>query len=168
MKDIQTIYENCIQMIEDLGIKPGVIKSVKVNTRAAKRWGCCKTVKTVYGTMYNIEISYQLLADNVDDKAAETTMLHEILHTCKYCQNHGAEWKRLAEKVNKAYGYDIKRCTSAEEKGIEVVKSEVKPKHKIVCTKCGAEIYRQRDSKLTMYPYNFTCGRCGGDLRKEY
>ena len=168
MKDVQAIYFNCRKMIEDLGIKPGIVKSVKVNTRAKRRWGCCKITKTGSTPTYTIEISYRLLLDEVDDKVTEDTMLHEILHTCKFCFNHGAEWKRLANKVNKAYGYDIKRCTSSEEKGIKEVKAEAKPKHKVVCTKCGAEVYRKKDSKLIKYPHMFCCAKCGGDFRKEY
>ncbi len=163
MKDVFAIYENCKGKLQNLGIETGEIKRVKVNTRAVSRWGRCKKVSY---DMYEIEISAVLLQDDVDDKGAETTMLHELLHSCEGCMNHGAKWKALANKVNAAYGYNIKRNTSSDEKGVKdnIVK---KAKHKIVCQKCGKEIYRMRASNLTKYPTLYSC-MCGGDFKVEY
>ena len=39
--------------------------------------------------------------DEIDDNATKTTIIHEILHSCEKCMNHGPEWKKLAELVNK-------------------------------------------------------------------
>lgn len=163
MKDIQMLYENCKSKLDHLGIKTGVVKCVKVNNRAA-RWGRCRRIVSASTYIYEIEISGRLLDDNVDDKAAETTMIHELLHTCNFCLNHGAEWKRLAEKVNKAYGYNIKRTTSAEEKGVE----DIRKKYAVVCEKCGTETTRMKMSNLIKHPEFYVCCRCGGNLKRLY
>ena len=165
MKNVHYIYETCKEMLDDLNIETGNIINIKVNTRAQKRWGRCKRVPTPYGISYEIEISSSLLSDDLDDEPAENTMIHELLHSVDGCMNHGAKWKSLADKVKKKYGYDIKRCTSAEEKGVD---TSVKAKHKIVCTKCGHVGYRMRESKVTKHPEWFACGVCGGNLKLEY
>ena len=161
MKDINKVYETCSKKLADIGIQHGNIKDVSINKRAKRRWGTCKRI----GNIYSIEISSILLDDDVSDEATETTMIHELLHSCKGCFNHGNEWKRLANKVNKAYGYNVKRVTTSDEKGI--APEVVGKKHKIVCQKCGLVAWRMRDSKLTRHPELFRC-RCGGNLVKEY
>lgn len=161
MKDLDMLYDNCKTKLDDINIQCGTIVGVTTNSRSKRRWGRCTHLST---GGFKIEISTQLLNDDVPDIAAETTMIHELLHTCKGCQNHGTEWKRLANKVNKAYGYNITRTTSAEEKGVS---QEVIMKHKIVCQSCGKEIYRMRESKLTKYTNLYMC-TCGGNLKKIY
>ena len=169
MKDVHMIYENCKQKLDDLSIRTGVIKCVKVNSRAKKRWGRCIRVNSIYyDNMFEIEISSRLLEDNVSDKATETTMLHELIHTCPGCMNHGAEWKRIANRVNRAYGYNIKRITSEEEKGVESIDVKRIAKHKFVCEKCGKEVYRQRESNFTKCYWKYCCATCNGNFRKEY
>lgn len=170
MKDLMLLYDNCLSKLEDLGIEIGVIQSVETNSRAKSRWGRCRRREAYSGTMYAIEISSELLKDEVSDKAAEETMLHELIHTCKGCFNHGPEWKRIAEKVNRAYGYNVKRVTSAEEKGIEVKRPDIKKiaKYKFVCMGCGQEIYRQRESNFTRNSNRYRCAICGGSFKQEY
>lgn len=163
MKDIQLIYETCKEKLDNLGIEIGTVKYVRINRRAKKRWGICRCINSVYGQMFGIEIAERLLQDDVDDKSTENTMLHELLHTCKGCQNHGAEWKRLANKVNKAYGYNIKRCASALDYGIDDGDYFRACKYKIICEKCGGVGYRQKKSNVIIHPERYVC-KCGGRL----
>ena len=166
MKDIQMIYENCKEKLNDIGIQTGEIKCVTINTRAIRRWGRCKRVFHYGREMYEIEISSRLLEDFVDDKATEDTMMHELLHSCEGCMNHGTKWKQLANKVNCQYGYNIKRTTSSEEKAVDDIRP-IKAKYKIICTKCGHVGYRMKACKLTKYPSHYLCS-CGGKLKVEY
>lgn len=89
-----------------------------------------------------------------------------MLHTCKDGMSHTGEWKRLADKVNRYYGYNIKRCTSAEEKGIKVEKKENNYKYVFKCTGCGQTIGRMRQSRFTQYYYAYRCGRCMGKFEQ--
>lgn len=168
MKNLYAVASECMYELETLGIKFGKIVNFEVNYRAKSRWGqCCKKRDGYY-----INISNRLLQDDVEDKALKDTIIHEILHTCEGCMNHGTTWKKHADKVNKAYGYNIKRCTSAKEKGFDMedlkAEKERNAKHKFVCEKCGQTILRQRESNFTKNYENYTCGRCGGKFEKLY
>ena len=166
MKDLGMAYVKCMKMVRDLGIEPGYIWKVRP-FKAKSKWGLCTSEG--FG-VYTISISTILLDDSVSDKALESTMIHEILHTVEGCQNHGSKWKKLANKVNEAYGYDIKRTTSPEEKGEEVAKlcSKIEFKHAIKCKKCGYEIFFQRECKSTKHPNWYTHIGCGGTFFREY
>lgn len=164
MRDLNKIAYECIDELNSIGIQHGKILRFEINTRAQKRWGQCR--KTPYG--FTINISYRLLGDDVDIMALKNTIMHEILHTCNGCLNHGSEWKRQADRVNRAYGYNIKRCTSAEEKGLEMVQTTKLIKHQFVCERCGQVIRRQKESNFTKNYQYYTCGICGGSFKKEF
>ena len=160
-KDLWVIATECMEELEAINIPLGKILSFEINYRATTRWGQCRRKPSGW---YTINISHRLLADDVDIKALKDTLFHELLHTCDGCMNHGARWKNYADKVNKAYGYNIKRCTSAEEKNIE--RTEKNIKHKFICKDCGQVITRQRDSKFTKHYDLYRCGKCGGKFEK--
>ena len=163
MKDLMKLANECMDELEAIGIEYGKIVEWKVNTRAKKRWGqCCKS-----NGEYKINISIELLKDDVSDKATKDTIMHEIIHTCKGCMNHGKEWKSIASLVNDCYGfYNIKTCTSAEEKGISREPRKIEYKYMFVCETCGQEIKRQKESKFTKRYKDYKCGRCHGNFIK--
>lgn len=141
MKNLYKLVDECRDELNAIGIYPPALISFSVNTRATKRWGQCKLS---YG-VYSINISSRLLEDGLPDMVAKNTIAHELLHTMPDCMNHGNEWQRYANKVNKAYsGYNIKRCTSAEEKGI----APIIGKWNLDCQDCGRHWDYQRKSKI--------------------
>lgn len=164
MRDLQNIAKECMNELDLIGIKYGNIKSFEINTRAKKRWGQCKAVCGGY----SINISIRLLNDNVPVESLKNTIIHELLHTCKGCMNHGEKWKLYANKVNRMYGYNIKRCTSSEEKGVEKVENKKEVKHKFICADCGQIICRVRESNFTKHYELYKCGRCGGEFKKVF
>ena len=144
MKDLYRFVNECREDIESLGIELGTIYKVSVNTRAKTRWGLCKGHKGAY----EISISSILLADGVDDMALKNTIAHELLHTIKGGNGHKGEWKRCAELMNRTYGYNIKRCTPADEKGVDTVSREKKIKYIIECSNCGYKYDYMRKTKV--------------------
>ena len=163
MKDLNAIYHECLADVHNLGILTGKINSVTVDTRAKKRWGL--TRKNPDGT-FDININVSLLYDTTDDWATKNTVAHEILHTVKGCFDHKALWQEYANRMNAAYGYNIKRCTSFAEKGLEPVgriRNE-EYKYTLTCTCCGGKHYYKRLSKAVQHPEWFRCGRCNGKL----
>lgn len=158
MRDINNVVKSCCEKLDVIGIKYGTIVSITINTRAKKRWGQCKKI----GNCFAIQVSSRLISEDVELVHLETTVIHEILHTCKGCMNHGNEWKTLAEKVNRAYGYNIKRTTSNEEKGIEPIPA----KYKFVCKDCGCVVTRMRESDFVKHYYNYRCAKCHGDFKR--
>ena len=166
MKSFETLRGDCLTEVKNVGITPGTIKSWSINTRARKRWGYCK--KELDGT-YTIQIAQQLLTDDrISEKACKETIIHEILHTCRGCMNHGEKWKAYAQLMNRTYGYNIKRITTGIEKGVEDYQPKrMTIKYVFTCGGCGAKIYRKRKSKFTRYYRNYICTRCGARAWKK-
>ena len=169
MKDLERLAAQCETELRDIGICCGTVRRWSVNTRAKSRWGQCRQVAE---GVFDINISERLLGDEVDEIAAKTTIVHELLHTVEGCLGHRGKWKLLAELVGKAYPqYQIKRTTSWEEKGIPQAGGktarDIQARYRITCTGCGARAYRQRAGRLVKRPEDFRCGKCGGRLVVE-
>ena len=160
MKDLKKLFNECMEEVKAIGIKPGEIIKLEINYRFKKTWGRCSYVDRKKKT-YMIEISDKLLQDEIDDNATKTTIIHEILHSCEKCMNHGPEWKKLAELVNKNYPqYNIKRTTSSSEKGIELNPDNFK--YVLECNGCKKLIGYHRMCKIIKYSDYFKCAKCGG------
>ena len=155
---LKKIERECETMAIEANIKIGIISNIKINSRAKKRWGLC--TKLANGT-FSIEISDQLLQDNVEKSALADTVMHEILHTVDGCMNHGKKWKECAETINKIYGMNIKRCTSAEEKRIDDVLDNYN--YIIACPKCGYQWKYMRLTKCVKYPNRFHHSGCSNE-----
>ena len=108
---------------------------------------------------YIIELSSKLY--DAPELSCRQTLAHELIHTCDGCMNHGELFKKYADKMNRKYGYNIRRTNSAEEMGVE--SSNENAKYIVVCKKCGNEIRRTRQSPLTKNPSRYRC-KCGGEL----
>lgn len=168
MRDLMSYAEKCMGILDDLGIEYGNIVDFKINTRARNRWGQCKVVPGGY----SININASLLDERNDEEGLTNTIMHELLHSCKGCMNHGENWKRLAAKIYQVYGINIKRTSTAEEKGVKEETRPPKPvksiKHKFVCEGCGQVIVRQRESEFTKHYDKYTCGRCHSHFKKIF
>ena len=148
LKELEQIASECKKDIEALGIELGTIVRYTINTRAKSRWGQCKGVSSK-GVLkgWEISISSVLMDDAVDIMALKNTVAHELLHTVGGTRGHTGLWKIYAERMNKTYGYNIKRCTSSEEKGIANDDAKV-PKYIIECENCGHEYKYYRKCKM--------------------
>lgn len=170
MKDLQKLFKECKEELDCIGIKYGCIESITINTRAKKRWGQCKiTLNSQYweNRIFSINISERLLHDDISDNSCKNTIMHEIIHTCEYCFNHGSEWKHIADIVNDCYSfYNIKRCTSSEEKGINEEIEKKESKYILRCTKCGKLFYKDRICNAVRYPEDYTHKLDGGQLER--
>ena len=155
MKNVWKVYDDCRKICLELNIPIADCIMVKVNSRAKKRWGLC-TLECQ--DEYIIEISDRLLNDNVTEEATFNTMIHELLHTCPNCMNHGKEWKKWANVVNMNTDYNIKRTTSCEEKGIE---KEVKlTKYTVTCSLCNRKWYYNRAGSVIQHISICKCPYC--------
>lgn len=169
MKNLNHHVEICKGKLDRAGIRYGVILSVTPNSRAKKRWGSVRPSKHPIDQSrggYEISINTRLLQDDVSDSALEETILHELIHTCPGCMNHGPNWQSVAAKVNRIYGYHISRTTSSKDKGIPDYDHELEYRYKyaLVCKKCGNETRYNRMSKTVRDYKNYRCGACGGEL----
>jgi len=174
MRDLHEVFWNCIGLMDEIGMDYGNITDINVNTRAKRRWGQCHATFVGWSSdgeakyNYSINISEILLDDRVPIESLQNTIIHEILHTCPGCYNHGAEWKRRAAKVKRELGYDIKRCTDADEKGISdsVKDTYEKPRYIVRCKNCGREVKHYRMCDIVKRPYMWRCGKCDGTFER--
>jgi len=173
-RNLNTIAKECMAELDKLNIRYGNVIRFEPNSRAKKRWGQCRRVPTGF----TININVDLLDVRNPIEALKTTIIHELLHTCEGCMNHGATWKSLAAKVNRAYGYNIKATSSASEKGVTYRREDVELKtytrtysvetykYAIKCESCGCVIKRKRMSNAIKYTNLYRCGLCGGKLKR--
>lgn len=159
MKDLKKLANECMTELDAIGIQYGNVISWEVNTRAKNRWGQCRYIG---GGRYSINITNRLLDDNLPDEAAKQTIIHELLHSVDGCMNHGTNWKRVADKVNRVYHYNIKRTTSYDEKGVE----PPKPKYIVACPCCGRTWEYVRMCDTVKRPQAYTCGVCHENLER--
>lgn len=166
---INDLMEEAAGELLRIGIKPARnISGICENRRAKKRLGCCKLEKNGLRRTFRIEIS-TVLAE-ASDKVLKQVILHELLHTCPGCFNHGEKWKKLAEQVNYAYGYCIQRLSTPEELGMAAMEREGQRlvyKYRIRCKKCGTASYRMRKSRVVEKPQKYRCAKCGGALEVD-
>lgn len=162
MRDLHEYAKRAEKILLDLHIPYTPLPiSYTVNSRA-RRWGQCAKENG----LYSINISKTLLDERNDEKGLLNTLLHELLHTCPGCMNHGKDWKWYAEIVRRETGIDIQRLSSPDMKGVEV---DLRPVHShekkyfIQCDKCGHIFQREKKSKVVQNVANYRC-RCGGDL----
>lgn len=72
--------------------------------------------------------------------------------------NHKSGWKIYAQRVNNVYGYNIKRISSAEDKGVRTIEKTRTINNKYICEGCGQVIFRERDRG---FEKRYNCGICG-------
>lgn len=181
-KRAERLLETCREILRIEGIPASEnIAGIKINDRIRSRFGSCRKERNAAGpekkagagtrpgkgtadsAVFHIEISGRMMLCR-EDKDIETVLLHELLHTCPRCMNHGAKWKGYAEKLNKKYGYNIRAAARYEDFGLEEPGSRESVKYHIVCTGCGLEMRRKRRCPLVENIGRYRCGKCGGKL----
>lgn len=163
MLNANELLQKGIEQVKSVGIIPGKINpNVVINSKAASRFGLCSRKKNGKYD-YEIQLNSILLEAGADEKAAMNTMIHEILHTCEGCMNHGPKWKSYAAIMNRKFGYNIDTCNSYEELGLK----EPKGKYTLKCTnkKCGKTYEKNRKSKSVTNPNLYKCGECGSSIK---
>lgn len=95
------------------------------------------------------------------------TLAHELIHTCKGCDNHDVLFIKYASMLNKAYGYNIKvNADRNDEKDSYIINAMTdSAKYQVQCQKCGTITSRNRVSRVIEHPEYFTC-KCGGNLKR--
>ena len=153
---LKVLFEQVLSQIDELGLPKGNIVDVRVNPRLYRCLGRCK--KTPKG--FEIEISENILL-NAPEHDVKRTIAHEIIHTFPKCQNHGDEFKKYANIINRRYNYGISRVNKVE----WLEGNDEAYKYILQCKKCGAKFYYHRLGPAVTRPSDFHC-KCGGDLKR--
>lgn len=168
MTNIEKMVDEALEIIKDCIGEDKLNKihrPITINSRAKSRWGCCKSGPGGY----TIEISNRLLSSKVPKDEVMNVIIHEILHSCKGGMSHKGMWKTYAASLNIKYPqYHITRTASAENFGLQEEQNIIKRQYAIKCTKCGTIHYSSKLSKSIRFPERYRCGRCGGNMVREF
>lgn len=160
--EMNRILQDCIKKVESVGetVLP-IHPKVNVNKKLRSTLGYCKC----YDKPVEIDVS-EITFELSPMSAIEDTIMHEVIHAVPDCDNHGEKWKTVADKINKKYGYNIKRTANLADMGIS---KDVFYKYLIICKNCGEIHYRQKKiNPKSIQIYGCTkCGKYGTLTQKE-
>ena len=163
-EELTALTNKLIKDIRGIGIPVSKnIEGIVINTRAKSRFGACKVKKSKLGKKsFIIEISEEVL--NCETKELSTIIVHELLHTCNGCFNHGKKWKLYCELVESKLGYKITRTQNYNELGLDKPEPKEEIKYVVKCKGCGQVFPRKRMCSLVKQPEKYRCGKCGDIL----
>ena len=169
MKNLEVMFDEALDIVKKcIGEKnvEFIERPLTISKRMKRTWGMC--ISDEDGTN-SIVVSQKILGDNVPNDSTMSVLIHEALHACKNCKNHGDVWKKYAEIINKRYPqYKITRVMAPSFFGLSYEPAEIERKYAIVCTKCGAIHYSSKMSKTIKYPSNYLCAKCNGEFKRLF
>lgn len=125
MKNLEEYVERSQALLDSLKI-PYRLAHVSYNGRITRKWGYCRKVDSNH---YEISIATVLGDDDSPDESLFSVLLHEYLHTCPGCFNHGKKWKKYAKYIKSSVGIKIKQSQTADSLGID-------SKYYVKCRRC--------------------------------
>ena len=138
-------------------------------SKATSWYGQCREYRGRRGASYQFQISISEHHLQSSERAIRNTLIHELLHTCPGCLNHGPKWKTYAAIVQNRFGYNITRSGGDKDKSspLEAARQSKREgyqvKYLLQCTKCGQQFPRYRKSNLVLHPEKYRC-KCGGKI----
>ena len=151
--DLNNLFKEVKEEVKDLVPYSNKIDdNIRISKRAFRFLGRC--TKNWLKDSYFITVSKPLLNTN-NIKLIKETLIHELIHTCKNCFNHGNNFKYFMYAVNNRTDYNITIGSNNKEYAEQVNKIKIsrKPKYKITCVKCGTVTYRNRLQKNVTYTH---------------
>lgn len=164
MKDLNALLEKSLAMCDAVGIPYGKITSIGINNRLSRCWGRCLTKDYKH---YWIEIQGKFAKDEFStDDAVIAVIIHEIIHTCDGCWNHGEKFLSYGRRITEKYGIKVSATDSAENLTINVIEWKNSKRYAATCAKCGYVSYKDRMCDLIRYPMMYTHKDCGGRFER--
>ena len=161
-------YAECKEQLAKLGYELQDNIPLVFNNRASRRFGQCSVTRNNYTgntRVTKIELSTKTFAYRTKEEIKNTVM-HECIHAIPQChyEGHKGNWLRIANEVNRAYGYKIKRCSDITDMEAYAEAVKQRTNYVVKCEKCGHEWHYQKMSKCVQHPERYTHTGCGGHL----
>ena len=164
---ITKIFNTVSKELIKIGV-PIPVKDIKkvgeLKTRSKRVRGVTYTFKRITYNNINIDktnyigINKKLIEDNFE---IEKTMVHELIHTIPGCNNHGPNFKRYAELINRHYPeYNVSTYYTPDSDETENIANIKKPKYVVTCENCGVKTYFYRKCKTLDILSRCTCKKC--------
>ena len=153
-----------------LPVSPDICPEIRFS-KATSWYGQCRQNYVYGGKRYKYVISISVYHAQSNERAIRNTLIHELIHTCPGCLNHGPKWKAYAQMVESRYGYSIRRSggdkdtDSAIQQARQAKRAGCRNRYLLVCTKCGQNFERFRKSNLVLHPEKYRC-KCGGKIKR--
>lgn len=138
--DLKKTYNEAVDILKQCNIPYGKVLSVQWMKSNAVNWGKCRRNPNSNEFMIWINPIFKKASDR---SGILQTMLHELIHTCPGCFNHGSQWKRYASIVNAATGLHVSRTTSAESLNLAEVRLQ-NAKYVLKCTNGHLIVYNRK------------------------
>lgn len=165
MKDLMYYVNYAYMILNECNIPYSNYITFNTPKQWKGKWGNCHRDYDYILRKYRYDITLNkiLLEETTSEDALMDTLLHEIIHTCDGAFKHTGNFKVYANKVNSKFGYHIKRCTSEEEKGLELPKPIYR--YTVECDNCHSQWHYQKRTKFINSVYkdggkNYKCA-CG-------
>jgi hypothetical protein len=164
---ITKIFNTVSKKLIKIGV-PIPVKDIKkvgeLKTRSKRVRGVTYTFKRIaynninIGKTNYIGINKKLIDEDFE---IEKTMAHELIHTIPGCSNHGPNFKRYAELINRHYPeYNVSTYYTPDSAEIENIANIKKPKYVVTCENCGVKTYFYRKCKTLDIISRCTCKKC--------
>lgn len=156
--DLNKLFKELKEEVKDLiPYSNKIDNNVRISKRAFRFMGRC--TKNWTKDSYFITVS-QLLLNTNNTKLIKETLIHELIHTCINCFNHGNNFKYFMHTINDRTNYNVVINSNNQEyaKQVENFRKNSKPKYKITCIKCGMITYRNRLDKNVRYVHTVDNG----------
>lgn len=160
MYNLEKLLSKALDICDKENIPYRNITEIKVNNRLSKSWGRCLTKNH---TDFWIEIKGKICDEKVtpNENGLLEIILHEVIHTCEGCWNHGKLFKEYGGRLEK-YGYNVgKSTTSAAALQLDNTAYKETFKYAIQCTGCGNIIYKDKMMDFVRFPHFYSCKKCG-------
>ena len=163
MHDINLLLKKALSICDKENIPYGNITGISINNRLSKALGRC--MRKGNTDNYSIELRNIIADDTITpEHGALEIILHEIIHTCKGCWNHGDLFNSYGARLAK-HGYGTQGSTKNMDSLNLNMDNYIKAaKYICKCEKCGHIEVRQRKCKFTDEPQNFIHKSCGGSF----
>ena len=168
-------------MIENIvEYKPINFTNIKISKARTFLGKICRKKNKITGNFdYSLRISGPIFESFKIEEAMEkqliSTLIHELIHTCPYCFNHGYEFKKNCHIINfntnNKYHVSTREDLQSNEEFNYDKLDELKPRRKakaiphfeIYCPDCNKIVARRyKECGLVKYVWNYRC-KCGGE-----
>lgn len=166
MRNLLQYVNECTEELDLIGIDYTLPKRWESSKRLTRKYGYCRiSLFRNKPTIEKIVISSRLLDERIPENILKDTIIHELIHTCDGCFNHGREFQNIARQINDAYGYSIGTYVNKNEH--KIVSNVYKPKerkYKISCPTCGRIWGYKIKTKAYKHPEEYICSKCKSKL----
>lgn len=163
MKDLNKLLDSALAMCDEVGIPYGTIRIITLNNRLSRAWGRCLSQDG--GKTFWIEIQGKFAQDEFStDKAVIAVIIHEIIHTCEGCWNHGSQFMAYGKRIADRFGINVAATDSPENLIVDSIAWNQSKKYEVKC-KCRS-IYKDRMCDIIKFPHTYTCKLCHGSFKR--